>query len=81
MVLTVKLATLRHSDAIIGAWLTEMRAPIMPSDVAEWSEGNKRTKVHKGHKEGGFMGGARGSGRNRDFLGRRTSVIVNLAGA
>ena len=27
----------------------------MPSDVAEWSEGNNRTQGHKGHKEG-FMG-------------------------
>lgn len=32
-----------------------MRAPIIPSDVGEWSEGNKRAQGNKGHK-GGFMG-------------------------
>jgi len=66
MIFTVKLATLRHSDAIIGAWLTEMRAPIMPSDVAEWSEGHKGIRDIKG---GGFMGGERKREESRFFLG------------
>lgn len=69
MIFTVKLATLRHSDAIIGAWLTEMRAPIMPSDMAEWSGGNKRTQGHKGHKGGWLYGGREEAGGIEIFLG------------